>query len=141
MFVGSIVLGTKGADKVAKAAKAARAARVTAEAAEAGARAGSALNAARGIGALDAPNDLAGSEPRPLEELLKDAERLVMVMVVEDPTEEGSVAYSLAWVETGEGLWLVAGAGDGEMPLALPVDAAGLLERISSVLGGRYSGL
>jgi len=52
MFVGSIVIGTKGADKVAKAAKAARAARVTAEAAEAGARAGSALNAARGIGAV-----------------------------------------------------------------------------------------
>ncbi len=52
MFVGSIVLGTKGIDKAAKAVKAIRAARVSAEAAETGARAGSALNAAREIGAV-----------------------------------------------------------------------------------------
>ena len=52
MFIGSIVLGTKGADKVAKAAKAARAARVTTEAAEVGARTGSALNAAMEIGTV-----------------------------------------------------------------------------------------
>src|SRR4030067_467024 len=47
MFVGSILLGTKGADK---AAKAARAAQVTADAAEAGSRLGSALSAADDIG-------------------------------------------------------------------------------------------
>jgi len=52
MFVGSIVLGTKGADKAAKAAKAAQAARVTAEAAEVAVRTGSALNAAREIGTV-----------------------------------------------------------------------------------------
>ena len=50
MFVGSILLGTKGADKAAKAAKAARAAQVTADAAEAGSRLGSALSAADDIG-------------------------------------------------------------------------------------------
>jgi WXG100 family type VII secretion target len=50
MFVGSILLGTKGADKAAKAAKAARAAQVTADAAEAGSRLGSALAAADDIG-------------------------------------------------------------------------------------------
>ena len=50
MFIGSILLGTKGADKAAKAAKAARAARVTTEAAEAGSRLGSALAAADDIG-------------------------------------------------------------------------------------------
>jgi hypothetical protein len=50
MFVGSILLGTKGADKAAKAAKAARAARVGADAAEAGSRLGSALAAADDIG-------------------------------------------------------------------------------------------
>ncbi len=52
MFIGSIVLGTKGADKVAKFAKVARAAEVTTEAAEAGARAGSVVNAAREIGTV-----------------------------------------------------------------------------------------
>jgi WXG100 family type VII secretion target len=52
MFIGSIVLGTKGADKISEAAKAARAARVSAEAAEAGTRAGSALNAAGEIGVV-----------------------------------------------------------------------------------------
>jgi len=52
MFVGSFVLGMKGADKAAAAAKAARAARVGAEAAEVGARTGSALNAAREIGTV-----------------------------------------------------------------------------------------
>jgi WXG100 family type VII secretion target len=52
MFVGSMLLGTKGADKISKAAKAARAARVTADAAEVGARTGSALNAAKEIGAV-----------------------------------------------------------------------------------------
>jgi len=50
MFVGSILLGTKGADKAAKAAKAARAARVSTEAAEVGTRLGSALAAADDIG-------------------------------------------------------------------------------------------
>jgi WXG100 family type VII secretion target len=52
MFVGSIVLGLKGADKAAKAAKAAQAARVSAEAAEVAVRTGSALNAAREIGTV-----------------------------------------------------------------------------------------
>lgn len=52
MFVGSIVLGTKGADKLAEAAKAARAARVAGEAAEVGARTGSALEAAAEIGTV-----------------------------------------------------------------------------------------
>ena len=52
MFIGSIVLGTKGADKVSKFAKAARAGRVSTEAAEAGARAGSVGNAAREIGTV-----------------------------------------------------------------------------------------
>ena len=50
VFVGSILLGTKGADKAAKAAKAARAAQVGADAAEAGSRLGSALAAADDIG-------------------------------------------------------------------------------------------
>lgn len=50
MFVGSMLLGTKGADKLSKAAKAARASRVTTEAAEVGARLGSALSAADEIG-------------------------------------------------------------------------------------------
>jgi len=50
MFVGSFVLGMKGADKAAAAAKAASAARVSAEAAEVAVRTGSALNAAREIG-------------------------------------------------------------------------------------------
>ncbi len=50
MFVGSMLLGTKGADKLSKAAKAARASRITADAAEVGARMGSALSAADEIG-------------------------------------------------------------------------------------------
>jgi hypothetical protein len=50
MFVGSFVLGMKGADKAAAAAKAASAARVSAEAAEVAVRTGTALNAAREIG-------------------------------------------------------------------------------------------
>ena len=49
MFVGSMLLGTKGADKISKGAKAARAAQVTADAAEVGARTGSAINAAREV--------------------------------------------------------------------------------------------
>lgn len=52
MFVGSILLGTKGADKIADMAKAARAARVTAEAAEVGARSGTALKAAAELGTV-----------------------------------------------------------------------------------------
>ncbi len=88
-------------------------------------------------GALDAPNDLSASESQPLEELLKDAQRLVILMVVEDPADAGAVAHSLAWVETGEGLWLVAGAGDGETPLAQPVDVAGLRQRIGDMLEGQ----
>ncbi len=85
-------------------------------------------------GALDAPNDIAASEPKLLEELLKDAQRLVILMVVEDPAEVEAVAHSLAWVETDEGLWLVEGAGDGETPLAQPVEVAGLRQRIGAVL-------
>jgi WXG100 family type VII secretion target len=52
MFIGSILLGTKGADKIADAIKAARAARVGTEAVEVGTRTGSALNAAKEIGVV-----------------------------------------------------------------------------------------
>jgi WXG100 family type VII secretion target len=52
MFVGSILLGTKGADKLSKFAKASRAARVSADAAEVGSRLGSASAAAREIGTV-----------------------------------------------------------------------------------------
>ncbi len=52
MFVGSILLGTKGADKIADMAKAARAARVTADAAEVGARTASVAEAATELGTV-----------------------------------------------------------------------------------------
>lgn len=88
-------------------------------------------------GAPAAQDELVTSEPRPVEELLKDAHRLVILMVVEDPAEAGAAAHSLAWVETGEGLWLVEGAADGETPLAQPVEVAGLRQRIGAVLEGQ----
>ncbi len=49
MFVGSMLIGTKGADKLAKAAKISRAAEVAAEAAQASSRFGNALNAAKAL--------------------------------------------------------------------------------------------
>jgi WXG100 family type VII secretion target len=53
MFVGSILIGTKGADKAAKAAKASRAARVAQEATAVGARYGNvADDVARSMGSL-----------------------------------------------------------------------------------------
>ena len=74
-----------------------------------------------------------------MEQLLKDAQRLVMLMVVVDPAEPGAAAHSLAWVETDAGLWLVDGASDGDTPVATPVAIADLRDRIGSILEGRVS--
>lgn len=89
--------------------------------------------------APDAPKRLGTAKPQPVEQLLKDAQRLVMLMVVVDPAEPGAAAHSLAWVETDAGLWLVDGASDGDTPVATPVAIAGLRDRIGSILEGRVS--
>jgi len=73
-------------------------------------------------------------KPRPLADLLKEAHRLVMLMVVEDPADQKAVAHSLAWVETDEGLWLADGTLDSEEPLAQPVGVAGLCQRVGAAL-------
>jgi hypothetical protein len=77
------------------------------------------------------------SKPRPVADLLKEARRLVMVMVVADPAEPYSAATSLSWLDTDAGLWLVDGASDGEAPLAAPVAEKALRERIAAALGGK----
>ena len=89
--------------------------------------------------ALEAPKRSGTAKPRLVEQLLKDAQRLVMLMVVVDPAEPGAAAHSLAWVETDAGLWLVDGASDGDTPVATPVAIAGLRDRIGSILEGRVS--
>jgi len=88
---------------------------------------------------LDAPKRRGTAKPRPLEQLLKDAQRLVMLMVVVDPAEPGAAAHSLAWVETDTGLWLVDEASDDDTPVATPVAIAGLRVRIGSLLEGTVS--
>ena len=79
------------------------------------------------------------SKPRPLAELLKEATRLVMLMVVADPAEPAPAATSLSWVETEAGLWLVDGTSDGEAPLAAPIAERALRQRSVAALEGRIS--
>jgi len=76
------------------------------------------------------------SKPRPLADLLKEATRLVMLMVVADPAEPAVAAASLSWVETEAGLWLVDGTSDGEAPLAAPVAEKALRQRIGAAVEG-----
>ena len=75
-------------------------------------------------------------KPRPVAELLPEATRLVMLMLVADPAEPSAAAASLSWVETEAGLWLVDGASDGEAPLAAPVAEKALRQRIAAALEG-----
>jgi len=74
------------------------------------------------------------SKPRPLADLLKEATRLVMLMVVADPAEPSAVAASLSWLETEAGLWLVDGTSDGEAPLAAPVAEKALRQQIAAAI-------
>jgi hypothetical protein len=60
-----------------------------------------------------------------------------MLLVVVDPAEQGAVAHSLSWLDTGGGLWLIDGAGDGEAPTAGLVSIADLRQRISAALAGQ----
>lgn len=92
--------------------------------------------------AKQAPGDngRARAKPRALAVLLKDAQRLVMLMVVVDPAEPGAAAHSLAWVETDAGLWVVDGAVDGDTPVATPVSIADLRDRIGSIIGSEILG-
>jgi len=78
----------------------------------------------------------AASKPRPLADLLKEATRLVILMVVAGPAEPAAAAASLSWVETDAGLWLVDGASDGEAPLAGPVGVKALRQRIGATVEG-----
>jgi hypothetical protein len=78
----------------------------------------------------------AASKPRPLADLLMEANRLVMLMVVSDPAEPTAAAQTLSWVETEAGLWLVDGASDGEAPLAAPVAEKALRGRVADMLRG-----
>ena len=78
----------------------------------------------------------ATSKPRPLADLLKEATRLVILMVVADPVESTAEAHSLSWLETEAGLWLVDRASDGEAPLAAPVAEKALRLRIGAALEG-----
>ena len=79
----------------------------------------------------------AATKPRPVADLLKEATRLVMLMVVADPAEPAAAAASLSWLETEAGLWLVDGASDGEAPLAAPIAERALRQRIGAALEGR----
>lgn len=79
----------------------------------------------------------AASKPRPLAELLKEASRLVMLMVVADPAEQQTSGNALSWVATDQGLWLVDGASDGEAPLARPIAESGLRQLIGAALEGQ----
>jgi hypothetical protein len=78
----------------------------------------------------------AAAKSRPLADLLKDASRLVMLMVVTDPAEPEAAAASLSWLETDVGLWLVDGASDGEAPLATPVGEKALRQRVAAAAEG-----
>jgi hypothetical protein len=76
------------------------------------------------------------TNPRPLADLLKEATRLVMLMVVADPAEPAAAAISLSWLETDAGLWLVDGASDGEAPLAAPIAEKALRQRVAAAIEG-----
>jgi len=76
----------------------------------------------------------ASTKPRPLADLLKEATRLVMLMVVADPAEPSAAAASLSWLETEAGLWLVDGTSDGEAPLAAPVAEKALRQQIAAAI-------
>ena len=78
----------------------------------------------------------AAAKPRPLADLLDEATRLVMLMVVADPAEPAPAAVSLSWLATEEGLWLVDGASDGEAPLASPVSEKALRQRVAALVVG-----
>ena len=79
----------------------------------------------------------ATTKPRPLADLLKEATRLVMLMVVADPAEPAAAAHSLSWLETEAGLWLVDGASDGEAPQAAPILERALRTRVAAAIEGR----
>ncbi|HKY84025.1 MAG TPA: hypothetical protein VJ160_04275 [Anaerolineales bacterium] len=74
--------------------------------------------------------------PRPVADLLKEARRLVLLLIVADPAEAAADATSLAWLETGEGLWLVDEESDGEAPQASPIAPAKLRQLVGSRLEG-----
>ena len=78
----------------------------------------------------------AATKPRPLEDLLKEATRLIMLMVVADPAEPSAAAASLSWLETEAGLWLVDGTSDGEAPLAAPIAERALRQQIAAAVEG-----
>ena len=78
----------------------------------------------------------AATKPRPLADLLKEATRLVMLMVVADPAEPSAAAASLTWLETEAGLWLVDGTSDGEAPLAALIAVKALRQQIAAAVEG-----
>jgi hypothetical protein len=78
----------------------------------------------------------AATKPGPLADLLKEATRLVMLVVVVDPAEPAPAATSLSWLETDAGLWLVDGDSDGEAPQAAPVAEKALRQRIGAAVEG-----
>ena len=84
-----------------------------------------------------AKKNRAATKPRPVADLLKEATRLVMLMVVADPAEPSAAAASLTWLETEAGLWLVDGSSDGEAPLAVPVAEKALRQRIGAAVEGQ----
>jgi hypothetical protein len=83
-----------------------------------------------------AKKNRAATKPRPLADLLKEATRLVILMVVADPAESAAAAAGLSWLETDQGLWLVDGASDGEAPLAAPVAVKALQQLVGAALEG-----
>jgi hypothetical protein len=83
-----------------------------------------------------AKKNRAATKPRPLADLLKEATRLVILMVVADPAEPAAAAAGLSWLETDQGLWLVDGASDGEAPLAAPVAVKALQQLVGAALEG-----
>lgn len=76
------------------------------------------------------------AKPRPVAELLPEATRLVMLLVVADPAEPEASAASLSWLATETGLWLVDGASDGEAPLAAPVAEKVLRGSVAAAIMG-----
>jgi hypothetical protein len=85
-------------------------------------------------GDVSAKKGSARPRARPLADLVKAAHRLVMMLVVADPTEAEAEARCLSWLESNESLWLVDEASQEDAPLAIPVVLKDLRLRITAEL-------
>ncbi len=79
------------------------------------------------------------TRPQPLAELLEDSERMVTVLIVNDPDEDDAEPNSLGWLQTDGDLWLIAGSGDEEEPLAAPVGRSELRSRLAAEISEKTS--